>query len=757
MNFFTNMKVTGKLLLLLVVMLIGFAAVGVTYIVVLKAEATALTSTEQTTQFQAGIEEIKREVGDAVVRQRDFVISHRLEDLDRFENMISRVRGKLDELEAQAPSDQLKQLIRPVNDVLTRFHSSVYQLAEVQIATGLDQDSGLQGDMRSAVHDMESTLNKAVESSGGATSGKRSETSGLGSQFSMQKLLTSMLMMRRHEKNYLQHETQKDADRMAGEKENFLKLLEQPKLPDETKATLRELLTAYHASFLDLVEVTAKLQQERTGINTEFAAIAPVLKSVTEATDELAGANLAALEAKRNELSTLFITMLAVTAIVIAVLVYFLGRGITNPMQQLQATVQRVAQGDMNARARLGRRDEIGDLASAFDNLLDERIAQEAATERERATRLEEAEHENDALNTSVIDLLQAVAQLSQRDLTVRVPVADDVTGPVADALNLLTNETAQVLTEVTSISDAVASASRRVKSQSDSVVTLATQEREQVTQTSNELAEAAEAMSEIAALAQRCNTTAENAIQRTEAALETVTSTVSGINAARDTIRETEKRIKRLGERSQEISGVVNLINNIAERTHILALNASMHAASAGEAGRGFAVVADEVQRLAENARQATEQIAGLVGNIQTETMDTVTTMNTVITQVVDGSRLAEQAGDQMRETQQTTAELVESVRQIAEGSETQAKVSNELRNRAAQIVDSTLQTSQQLEEQSLQTNQLLDYSSQLVNAVGVFRLPGHRAGLEAGLESIGTSEAEIEDQEAFEVMIES
>jgi methyl-accepting chemotaxis protein len=207
----------------------------------------------------------------------------------------------------------------------------------------------------------------------------------------------------------------------------------------------------------------------------------------------------------------------------------------------------------------------------------------------------------------------------------------------------------------------------------------------------------------------------------------------VGGINTIRDTIRETEKRIKRLGERSQEISGAVNLINSIAERTHILALNASMHAASAGEAGRGFAVVAEEVQRLAENARQATEQIAKLVHNIQTETMDTVTTMNTVISQVVEGSHLAEQASEQMRVTQQTTSELVASVRQIAEGSQSQAQVSNELRHRAGQIVESTLRTRQQLEEQDVQTTSLLDYANRLVQAVRVFRLPAQPATLDS------------------------
>ena len=149
------------------------------------------------------------------------------------------------------------------------------------------------------------------------------------------------------------------------------------------------------------------------------------------------------------------------------------------------------------------------------------------------------------------------------------------------------------------------------------------------------------------------------------------------------------------------------------------------MHAASAGEAGRGFAVVADEVQRLAENAREATSQISTLVSNIQIETADTVNAMNAAISQVVDGSRLAEQAGEQMKQTQEITTELVTAVQQIAARSQEQARVSNELLNRAEQIQASTHQTSQQLSEQTVQTTNLVEYAKNLLSSVRVFRLP--------------------------------
>ncbi len=413
-----------------------------------------------------------------------------------------------------------------------------------------------------------------------------------------------------------------------------------------------------------------------------------------------------------------FTVVSAVVAGLGALVAIFLGlvirNSISRPIRLISNTVQQVADGNYEVRTRLTTRDELGQLSQALDQLLQDRVSS-----------LADAQRENEVLNNSIISLLQAVYQLSQKDLTVRVPVTEDVTGPVADALNLLTNETARVLSGVNQISERVAQASDKVKSQSDNVIAVADEEQRQVEETAAELTRAAEVMQRIAQLAAECNQAAERTIETTRDAQDTVNDTVIGINATRDTIRETEKRIKRLGERSQEISGVVNLINSIAERTQILALNASMHAASAGEAGRGFAVVANEVQRLAEQARNATAQITTLVSTIQAETADALDTMNNTIAQVVEGSRLAEQAGQQMLSTERSTADLVAAVRQIAARSQEQAVVSQQLRERAEVIRESTRQTSQQLQEQTLQTDNLVRFSQDLLTSVRVFQLP--------------------------------
>ncbi len=383
------------------------------------------------------------------------------------------------------------------------------------------------------------------------------------------------------------------------------------------------------------------------------------------------------------------------------------------PVERLKNIMKKISEGDLDARIGIKSGDEFQDISTSIDTMLNERVSV-----------LTNIEDDNEQLNDSIVALLETVAQLAQKNLSIKAKVNEDITGPLADALNLMSSETTSVLNEVTRISGDVAETSNLVKSQSDNVLLLANKEQDEVENAALELKSAAEAMSRIARLAEQSNTAAEDAIKTTITAMSTVSDTVDSINKIRDTIHETEKRIKRLGERSQEIGTAVNLINNISERTHILALNASMHAASAGEAGRGFAVVADEVQRLAENAREATSQIGTLVNNIQIETVNTVNTMNELITQVVGGSQLAEAAGQQMKETQSTTAELVSMVQTIAENAIAQAETSNKLRERTDIIRDSVRKTGAHLQDQTTHTDELVEQAMSLVASVGVFKL---------------------------------
>lgn len=389
-------------------------------------------------------------------------------------------------------------------------------------------------------------------------------------------------------------------------------------------------------------------------------------------------------------------------------------RRVLGPIQHLTQTAQLMATGNPQARAELKTGDELQSLASALNHLWEEHNAT-----------LDNMGQQNDSLNDSIIQLMEATAELSNKDLTIHVPVREDVTGAVADAMNQMVEETVRVLRDISRISHKVQEAAVIVKTQGDKVVAVAAAERVTVKQTMQKLHDSAKTMTEVVETAQTTTTVAERASISTKKALDTVTGTVASMQEIRETISETEKRIKRLGERSQEINSVVAIINNIAERTHVLALNASMQAASAGEAGRGFAVVADEVQRLAESSYESTSQIATLVHNIQTETSETMSTMNRAIDQVVAGSELAEQAGKQMQETQVNTADLVSMVEQISDQALHQAQVTDEVMKYAVDIQDSTQRTGSELQEQSTYTKELVRFSMRLLDAVNVFKLP--------------------------------
>ena len=416
-----------------------------------------------------------------------------------------------------------------------------------------------------------------------------------------------------------------------------------------------------------------------------------------------------------NKSSLIRALLIAVGVVLVAALAVsiFLQRFLS-PITKLTDTVKAVSGGDSAARSQLVEKDEIGDLGRAFDTLLDDRIAA-----------LEKATQENEAINNSAIGLLQGVFQLSNRDLTVRTPVTEDIIGTVSASVNQLADEIGTTLVDVRTVANEVKRTSGALQEQSKFVENAALRERESLDSMAETLGRATQQLSDVAQLSTTSSATALRTATATQAAQTAVEGTVRGMDALRESISETEKRFKRLGERSQEISSAVALVNTISERTHVLSLNASMQAATAGEAGRGFAVVAQEVQRLSDSSRQATAQISQLVANIQAETNETLLTMNRLISDVVAQTELAQLAGREMTQTQTATTELVGLVQQIAAFSSQQETLATALQQNVLDINDSTNLTSSAIAQQSEATRTLVMYAGRLTDAVGQFNLP--------------------------------
>ena len=444
----------------------------------------------------------------------------------------------------------------------------------------------------------------------------------------------------------------------------------------------------------------------RLGLLVLGTALAPVLLMAAA----LAGAGAASGGAFWTAVA---VAVLAGAGLALAVARWFANR-VAAPLARVGGVLQELSAGASSARTGLAADDEVGAVGHALDRLFDLRI--EA---------LQRAARDSEELNDSVIEIMQAVGTIaSRKDLTIRVPVTENVTGAIADALNLLTEETRRLLLSVRTVSQDVARATVAVKSQSDTATRAAAREQREVEFAARELAAAAQALNAIAARARACNDAAGHAVEAAGEAMRTVEGTVQGIAHSRSLIRETEKRIKRLGERSQEVGQVVGIIRDIAERTGILALNASMQAAAAGPAGRSFAVVADEVKRLSESARAATVEIGDLVGAIQSETGETTVAMNQAISRIVQVSRLAEDAGGGMLRTREQTDALAATVRDIARTSSEQAKVGAALQERARIIQEASNETARQLSLQAAETLRLVECAKALMREVSVFRL---------------------------------
>lgn len=410
---------------------------------------------------------------------------------------------------------------------------------------------------------------------------------------------------------------------------------------------------------------------------------------------------------------TTSIVLILLGAIVAAVLGYLIYRSIAQPIDKLITTMRKISEGDLQARAHLSGKNELAEVGANFDQMVEQRIATEI-----------KIDQNHQQLNQSVGALLDAVFDLSERDLTVRAKVTEDATGPLADAINQLAEDTADVLKQVRQVATSVETTSQDVNQSALAVNKLAQLEQAEAEATAARLETILQRLDSIAQSAQQANRVADTTAHTTRQAQASVTRSVENIVNIRNTVQETGKRLKRLGERSQEISQIIDVINNLSERTTVLALNASMQATAAGEAGRGFSMIAEEIQRLAESSRDSTNQISTLVRNIQQEANTTIATMDHTIEQVVNGSTLAAEAAQQMQATLEATNELVASVETIANSSAEQVAISKDLQTRAERILEATQSTGKELRSLTGLTQNMAEYGQRLVKSVNVFKL---------------------------------
>ena len=325
----------------------------------------------------------------------------------------------------------------------------------------------------------------------------------------------------------------------------------------------------------------------------------------------------------------------------------------------------------------------------------------------------------------AILRLLDEMGSLAEGDLTAKATVTEDITGAIADSINFAIDQLRALVGTINETAVQVAAAAQETQATAMHLADAAEHQAQQITSASAKISEIAASIDEVSKNSAESADVAQRSVQIAAKGAEVVRQTIQGMDNIRDQIQETSKRIKRLGESSQEIGSIIELINDISEQTNILALNAAIQAASAGEAGRGFAVVADEVQRLAERASNATKRIETLVATIQSDTNEAVSSMEQTTAEVVAGARLAEDAGLALVEIEKVSNDLAGLIEGISQASRQQSAAATNITATMTVIQEITTQTSQGASQTAESIGNLAQLAADLRRSVADFKLP--------------------------------
>jgi methyl-accepting chemotaxis protein len=404
-----------------------------------------------------------------------------------------------------------------------------------------------------------------------------------------------------------------------------------------------------------------------------------------------------------------------VVALAVGLAVWFtLSNKVVAPMLKVVEFSEQVAAGNYKLRLEVETEDDFRVLA---DNL---------NTASERASRAMFNQEAQEALQRSVTDFLTIVSQIARGDLTLRGKVTNDALGNVVDSVNYMLDNFAKVLERVRKGAIDVSTSANEILVSSEDMANGASQQDQEITNTSSAVEELTVSMKQVSNNAEASAEAARRALDAAEQGNRAVRDTLEGMQRIRASVQATAKKIKSLGDRSLEISEIISVINDITEQTNLLALNAAIEAARAGEAGRGFAVVADEVRKLAEHSRTATKDIAALIKAIQAETNEAVVVMEEGTREVEVGARLADQAGKALEAISSVVRQSAELVQEISLASKQQVRGTEGVANAMQIISNITRQTSQGARQTARTVEQMVKLSEQLNEALSQFRIHG-------------------------------
>lgn len=345
--------------------------------------------------------------------------------------------------------------------------------------------------------------------------------------------------------------------------------------------------------------------------------------------------------------------------------------------------------------------------------------------------RARSAQDENEKNQAAILRLLDELEYVAEGDLTVNATVTEDITGAIADSVNFAIEQLRQLVQAINDTAASVTQSSQQTQLTATELAAASEQQAQKIASVSAAIADMVNSIKQVSTSATQSASVADRSVAIAHNGAQVVQRSIDGMSIIREQIQETSKRIKRLGESSQEIGDIVGLINDIADQTNVLALNAAIQASMAGEAGRGFAVVADEVQRLAERSANATKQIEGLVKTIQADTNEAVMSMESTTTEVVQGAKLATDAGEALKEVQTVSSSLADLIQQISSEAQLQASSAGQISQDMEVIEQITSTTTAATRTTADSVGQLNEMAASLQKSVSGFKLEQGGASL--------------------------
>ena len=421
---------------------------------------------------------------------------------------------------------------------------------------------------------------------------------------------------------------------------------------------------------------------------------------------------------------TVVVYMVGVCALIVLLGVllvnYFVRRRILDRVQGLVDVCRKYAAGDHSVRALVIGDDEFAMLSMSLNALFENQGLGFSGAATPASSSSDAA-----ALQAQIEKLLQEVSAVGDGDLRVQAEVTPDTLGVLADSFNYMIEELAKVVGRVQATAMQVTNATRRILDRTDELSQASSTQVEQISQTTEAVEALAIFIQNVARNAQLSAEAAQDALHNADAGQQAVRQSIDGMLVIRENVQETSKKIKRLGERSNEIGEIVRIIEDIADQTNLLALNAAIQSAMAGEHGRGFAVVADEIRLLAERSTESTKRIATLVKSIQGDTFEAVVAMEDSTQEVVKGSQLADEAGRALNSIYSAVERQAQMIETIAHAANEQAQVSENVAIAMGQISEITRQTNAGTQEAAMSVSYLAELADQLRSSVSTFRLP--------------------------------